>query len=679
MSHSMRAFRRMGLVVLLLTAAIGLTAAVVKDGGYTPFDKEYYLTDDQVSFIRPGFTAEIVDYAIADDGTVSVVYTLKDSGGLPLDQDGVYTPGSIRISFIIASIPADKDHYVAYTTRSVTSPISGVTAIQPTSDSGGTTEEIEIGTYRYTFGDKLPQGYDRDTTHSIGFYSQRDLSEFNLGSPVSDGVVTFVPSGADVTKIRQLSTDAACAQCHDNLIAHGRRHSLDLCVMCHYDGVIDPDSENSVDMRIMVHKIHMGENLPSVQAGTPYQIIGHLQSVADYSEVVFPQDIRNCTTCHVADAAQSEAWYLDPTRAACGSCHDNVDFASGENHAGGPSISDSYCANCHFPEGELEFDASIKGAHTVPTASRQLAGVHIDILDVTNTGPGENPTVLFHISDDAGDTIAPSDLNFFNLLLAGPTTDYTSTVSEAAAAGAVAAGDGDYTYTFSAAIPEDATGTFVVGAEGRKDVTLNPGTTKEMSVRDSDKTNQVFYIAVTDPEPVPRRVIVDDAKCESCHKNLALHGDNRHNATAYCQVCHRPNADDSPYRPADDFPARGIDFRFMVHRIHMGEELTRDYTIVGYHGSLNNYNSVLYPSDRRDCTMCHVDETYNVPSAGVQPVVDENEFFSPIPPNSAACLGCHDTVDAASHAFTNLSPFGEGCGACHAAEREFAVARVHAD
>jgi OmcA/MtrC family decaheme c-type cytochrome len=355
-----------------------------------------------------------------------------------------------------------------------------------------------------------------------------------------------------------------------------------------------------------------------------------------------------------------------------------VNFASGENHAGGPSISDSYCANCHFPEGELEFDASVKGAHTVPTQSKQLPGVNIDILDVTNTGPGENPTVLFRVSDDAGDAIAPSDLNFFNLLLAGPTTDYTSTVSEAAAAGSVAAGDGDYTYTFTAAIPDDATGTFVVGAEGRKDVTLNPGTTKEMSVRDS-ADNPVFYIAVTDPEPVPRRVIVDEAKCDSCHKYLSLHGDNRHNPTAYCQVCHRPNADDSPYRPADEFPARSIDFRFMVHRIHMGEELTRDYTIVGYHGSLNNYNSVLYPSDRRNCTKCHVDETYNVPSAGVQPVIEEYEFFSPIPPNSAACLGCHDTVDAASHAFTNLSPFGEGCGACHAAEREFAVARVHAD
>jgi len=55
---------------------------------------------------------------------------------------------------------------------------------------------------------------------------------------------------------------------------------------------------NTVDMKVMVHKIHYGPNLPSVKAGKPYQIIGFGQSVADYSDVTFPQDIRNCTTCH---------------------------------------------------------------------------------------------------------------------------------------------------------------------------------------------------------------------------------------------------------------------------------------------------------------------------------------------------------------------------------------------
>jgi len=663
--------------LVLTGAGVALTAAVKVDRGFTPFDKEYYLTDEQVAFIRPGFNVQVSDPDIAADGTVSVRFALRDAGGLPLDINGVYTPGPVRISFVLAYIPGNGDHYVAYTQSRQVSPITGESAWQASADTGGTLEEIEIGTYRYTFKTKLPADYDRNATHAVGFFAERDLSEFELGAPMADGVVKFVPTGAPVRKIRELTTDEACGRCHDFLRVHGRRHSVELCVLCHYDGVVDPDTRNSVDMRVMIHKIHAGEQLPSVQAGTPYQIIGYRQSVLDFSEVRFPQDLRYCDTCHVGDAAQHDAWLLKPTRAACGSCHDNVDFVSGKNHAGGPAISDRFCGNCHFPEGELEFDASVRGAHTVPAESEQLEGISIEILEVSNVGPGQAPVVLFRMTNKNGDPIDPAGLNFFNLVVAGPTTDYTFTSSEAARASVSAGAPGEYVYSFQTTLPEDAEGTFVVGAEAYRNVTLNPGTTKEFSFRETAE-NPFVYVAVTDPEPVPRRQIVSDEKCEACHRNLALHGTIRHNADGYCQVCHKPTADDSATRPIDMYPARSIDLRFMVHRIHMGEELTRDYTIVGRGGMSANFNHVLYPSDRRACEMCHLEETYNVPVAGVVPVTDENEFFSPIPPNSAACLGCHDTVEAAAHAFTNLTPFGEGCGACHAAARRFAVAKVHA-
>jgi hypothetical protein len=45
---------------------------------------------------------------------------------------------------------------------------------------------------------------------------------------------------------------------------------------------------------------------------------------------------------------------------------------------------------------------------------------------------------------------------------------------------------------------------------------------------------------------------------------------------------------------------------------------------------------------------------------------------------AAACLGCHDTVDAAAHAYVNTAPFGEACATCHAPEDQFAVDKVHA-
>ena len=84
--------------------------------------------------------------------------------------------------------------------------------------------------------------------------------------------------------------------------------------------------------------------------------------------VVFPADPRRCETCHnsKSGAAQATAHLTNPTAEACGACHDDVNFASGVNHAGGPQINNNQCSTCHTPQGRLDFDASIKGAHVVP-------------------------------------------------------------------------------------------------------------------------------------------------------------------------------------------------------------------------------------------------------------------------------------------------------------------------
>ncbi len=68
----------------------------------------------------------------------------------------------------------------------------------------------------------------------------------------------------------------------------GSRQGLDLCIMCHQPQNSDPDTGNSLDMKVLTHKIHMGSQLPSVQAGTPYQIVGYQNSVSDWSTEVYP-------------------------------------------------------------------------------------------------------------------------------------------------------------------------------------------------------------------------------------------------------------------------------------------------------------------------------------------------------------------------------------------------------
>jgi OmcA/MtrC family decaheme c-type cytochrome len=106
---------------------------------------------------------------------------------------------------------------------------------------------------------------------------------------------------------------------------------------------------------------------------------------------------------------QKDAW-LKPSRRACGSCHDDVNFATGENHADLPQVSDNQCSTCHTVQGELEFDISIKGAHTIATKSRELPGTTFELLSVADGAPGKKPTVSFSIKDKSGKPILPSEM-----------------------------------------------------------------------------------------------------------------------------------------------------------------------------------------------------------------------------------------------------------------------------
>ncbi len=219
-----------------------------------------------------------------------------------------------------------------------TSPITGNSATQAAADSGGTWTDLEIGHSTYKFKTVLPEGYDVTKTHTLAVYATRNVDDF-IGKNYYDNVEhDFRPDGQDVTETWDKTTNAACNQCHDLLSAHGgSRQDVKLCVTCHQPQTVDPDTGNTVDMKVMVHKIHMGSSLPSVEAGTPYIIIGNNQSVHDFSDVVFPQDIRNCVRCHTPEATQSNVWYTFPSRAACASCHDDIDWVTGANHPGGPA------------------------------------------------------------------------------------------------------------------------------------------------------------------------------------------------------------------------------------------------------------------------------------------------------------------------------------------------------
>ncbi len=656
---------------------------------YGPSDKEYYLTAQQLAFVRPGLVLKLREVTITEDLHPVVEFSIHDPAGLPLDLDGVFTPGPVSVTFIISRIPDGELQHVNYNTRTRNGPDGPVT--QADRDRGGAFALVESGVYRYTFNDALPDDFDRDAPHSIGVYARRDLREFELDRYVDNELVHFLPTDNAVTLLqappRDIVVTAACNQCHNPLGYHGgSRREVALCIQCHTPQTDSATTGEDVDFKTIIHRIHRGEDLHSVEEGIP-NLIGR----RDFSDVAFPQDIRNCEKCHwpgpdqeiLGDATaktntalrggtQSLAWLMRPSRAVCGSCHDEVNFASGEHHPGGPQISDNLCANCHFPEGELEYSADIRGAHTVPSKSRQLAGINIEILDVVGTSPGENPMVYFTVTDDSGTPLEPASFNRFRFNLAGPSEDYAGQVRESGPLSDSVPFQDGWVYTFEATIPEGATGTYAIGHESRRDAVLNPGTTEEFRIRESSGENALFYFAVTDPEPVPRRAIVGQDKCHQCHELLSFHGGQRH-TVQYCVTCHNANATFEGME--------GIHFKYMIHRIHRGTDLSREFTIEG-----ENFNGLRFPGDLRDCETCHVDETHTIANEtgefpllpGLLSTEAPGDLFTPLPPITSACVGCHDSVATAAHAFTQIAPFGEGCGACHGRGAEFAVERVHA-
>jgi OmcA/MtrC family decaheme c-type cytochrome len=673
-----------GFLVFFAAAAVAIAAFVEdQDQQYNAFSKENYLSAQDSSYIRPGLKFTILDLAIPADRKPLVTIKIADSMDQPLDRSGILTPGTVSTSFILAYLPPKSSttpspQYVSYTTRAQTSPITGVKAIQAGADSGGTWTPVGNGVYTYKFNTALPADFNTAITHTLGFYGARNLTAFGLSTYRADGTKNFVPNGSAVSQTRQLALDSSCNQCHDPLSAHGEtgRKSVEVCILCHTPQTVDPDTGQPQDMKVLIHKIHRGSSLPSVIAGKPYIIIGNAQSVNDFSTVAFPQDIRNCDTCH-KNSAQPDAWKAGPSAEACGSCHDDLNFVTGVNHPGGPQ-DNSQCANCHRSTLGKEWDASVPGAHTVPYKSAQLQFPKLSVVSIKNTAPGQFPIVTFKLTDKNGKAMDPALLTgtagALSARIIGPSTDITSasvsqTITNASYTNGIA------TYTFTSAVPATATGSWAMEFEGRLNATLIKNGDPNSTIAQRDAIDTVVqYFAVTDKTATPRRTTVATANCNKCHEKLGstFHNFARNQAEA-CPICHYPSRVSGTGATAES-----VSYQWMVHKIHTGESLSGDYVIGG-----TSFKEVRYPGDRRDCLQCHVGTSYQIPLPKTNvAVMTPQNLWSPTMPIAAACLGCHDTLEAATHALLNTTIIQtkqiESCAVCHKESAEFAVSASHA-
>lgn len=557
--------------------------------------------------------------------------------------------------------------------------------LQPDFDQGGALQRVRLGVFTYTFKTPLPADYDRNATHVVGAELARDHGKY-FAHPIFE----FVPSGAKVKLRRSVVETASCNNCHDPLKAHGgASREVGTCALCHTPQLMDPESGESLDFKVFVHKIHRGKLLPSVKEGKPYFVVGAGQLVKEYSSIRYPQamladggyrELRNCHACHASP--EKDHWKKFPSAASCTSCHDNVDLTSGKNHKLGPAA-EGTCIACHQPDG-TEFGPSIAGAHTFPGFSAHLPGVVFEILKIDGGKPGASPTVTFSVKNKKGEPLDAAKMPNLRLVLAWPTSDYKVAVEEDVRK-AQSAGNGVYIYKFRYTIPADATGSGAIGIQGFLQADLNKPNGSIIKGQRDVGFNVVKYFAITDAESIPRRQVVKVENCNVCHLTLATHGETRRN-TEFCVMCHNATQTDGDKRKTakGPEPAENIHFKRLIHRIHTGAKMGESWILYGgvpaKPGAIE-FGDIRFPGDRRNCVKCHLPGT-------IEPPLPEGLLATMIPqkdgsvralqPITSACVGCHAQEPAKLHMDTMTASNGrESCVTCHGVGRTFAVEKVH--
>ncbi len=334
---------------------------------------------------EPGIPGETIIINNEAD-TISITLDSVSISGKPVvnfsvvDQDGDpftgLTQNEVRfnIAKLIPGTAGDSDRWQNYINRSESAGTIGPgteDTVQGTTESNGVFENFQNGNYRYTFATDI----SAVTTPAIVEYQPSLVHRVALQvsgkfAPINE-TYTFIPQTGATNGFDQrlIVTTETCNGCHGQLALHGGgRIDTQYCVTCHNPGSTDAQSGNTVDFKVMIHKIHRGAFLPSVVSGDDYIIYGFRNSEHNFSDIHFPQNIKNCTRCHDQNNAQTPQaanWFSRPSLEACGSCHDDIDFAAGVagGHEGGVVTDNSECTTCH---AENRVAGSVIESHAMP-------------------------------------------------------------------------------------------------------------------------------------------------------------------------------------------------------------------------------------------------------------------------------------------------------------------------
>jgi OmcA/MtrC family decaheme c-type cytochrome len=555
------------------------------------------------------------------------------------------------------------------------------------------------GNYTYIFPDnavRVSDGYVDNAVHRVALY----IGGFPAGSfnpdpniarpvgnitndmvnPIGGGTVTaFIDPPAAYPAgypRKDVVTTAACNECHDPLALHGGgRRETKLCVTCHnaklqtVAGTDSPNGWQNSNFVNLVHKIHTAQNLGPI---------------LDASEVTYPiliepvtnaklgiRDVRNCTKCHKGLDAY---WNTRPTREACGSCHVNVNFATGQGHSAAnfPQADDSGCA-VSFCHGSATLQPSFvhRTENLTPNNLTLPSGLDVfeyNITSVTVDTDNVTPVVKFWIKRNGAfqDLLNPADntlrrptgystasqpsfLVAWALPQDGVTTpaDYNNLKSPAAPASTTGNGAGQPPSVNITGLP--ATGTsaeytvkltgakFPAGAKMRA-VALQGYFTQIVGTDNVGRHTPSVVKGVTG-DAVRRTVVksgydnttgtLKPVGCLECHEIFEGHGGSRVNNVQVCVICHNPNLSSSGRTLVPGsidnavvavlgpdpltYPEATNNMKSLIHGIHAAPVRETPFQFVRNrsNGFFYDWSEVTYPGNLRNCQKCHNGVTYD--------------------------------------------------------------------
>ena len=233
--------------------------------------------------------------------------------------------------------------------------VAGATAGTYTVTSTVAVPATQTGTLR-----ALMDGHPAGDVTTAGTFTDR--------LPVKSVFKDFAITGT--VAARRLVVDIAkCDVCHGVLSLHGNNRTDEpgVCVVCHnpnatdasrrpatagvLTGGTDGKLEESIDFKTMIHGIHAGQTGKGGFRTKGITIYGFGGSVNDFSGVVFPGKLNDCSTCHAGTSYQltgvwaaptangilgstistgasttdpSDNLRITPIAAVCSSCHDSA-------------------------------------------------------------------------------------------------------------------------------------------------------------------------------------------------------------------------------------------------------------------------------------------------------------------------------------------------------------------